>query len=117
MGLDDGRETLLGHAEKDVAGLGGADGVDGDRDGAVGAVLETDRGRQTGRFEPNVSFASRKRSGGRTEFSVTLGLGRPRTDGAPRDRVGDELGRDGVQELDGARQAAVRLRLEVNEKA
>jgi hypothetical protein len=44
--LDDGRETLFGDGEEDVLTAGGADGVEGDVDRAVGAVLEADRRRE-----------------------------------------------------------------------
>ena len=59
-----------------VAGLRGLDGVGGDLDSAIGAVLETHRaGEAAG------------------QLAVALALGGARADGAPADQFADELGR------------------------
>ena len=60
----------------------GPNSVHGDLHVAVGPVLEADRHRQTG-----------------AELSVDLALGRAGADRSPRDRVGDVLRRDRVEEL------------------
>src|SRR5436309_11628494 len=65
------------------------DGIDGDLQVAVGAVLETDRHRQTG-----------------AELAVDLAFHGPGADRAPGHRVGDVLRYDRVEELAPDRQAA-----------
>ena len=60
----------------------GAHGVDGDLDVAVGPVLEADGHREA-----------------RAELAMDLALGRPRTDRAPGNGVGDVLRGDRVEEL------------------
>src|ERR671931_223954 len=76
---DDRAEPLLGHAEEAMRMRASTDGIDGDLHVAVGAVLETDRHRET-----------------RGELAVHLTLGRPRPDRAPRHGVGRVLRRDRV---------------------
>ena len=83
----DGGQPLLRHREELVRMHGRPDRVDGDLDVAVGAVLEPDRHRET-----------------RGQLAVDLALGCPGADRAPRHQVGDELGRDGVEELAPGRQ-------------
>jgi len=63
-----------------VGVLDGANGVHGDVEGAVGAVLETDGERQTG-----------------GQLTVDLGLGGTGTDCAEGQTIGKELGGDRVQ--------------------
>src|SRR5438093_7290856 len=79
---DNRAEPLLGHAGELVGMPGGAHGVDGDLDAAVGAVLEADGHREA-----------------RGQLAVHLALGRARADGAPGDEVRGELGRDRIEEL------------------
>ena len=66
------------------------DGVDGDLDGAAGAVLEADRHGEA-----------------RCELAVDLAFRGARADRAPGDEVGDELRRDRIEEF-GARGQAER---------
>lgn len=89
-GICDRRQSLLGHAQEVVRLGRGADGVHGDRDVAVGAVLESE-------WEGN--------TGG--QLAVQLRLGRAGADGAPRDQISQELGRDGVEQLTAHRDAHV----------
>ena len=86
--VQDRRRAAVVDAGEGVRGGGGAHGVDGDLHVAVGAVLEADRHRQA-----------------RAELAVDLALGRARADRRPRDRVGDVLRRDRVEELAADRQA------------
>src|SRR5215471_14095789 len=62
------------------------DGIDGDTQVAIGAVLESDRTRQAG-----------------CEFAMDLAFGRARADGAPAHEVRDVLRRDHVEVLDAGR--------------
>ena len=87
---DDGGQPLLRHREELVGVHGGPDRVDRDLDVAVRAVLEPHRHREA-----------------RGELAVDLALGGAGADGAPRHQVGDELRRDGVQELAARRQPHV----------
>jgi hypothetical protein len=64
------------HRQEVVRPRGGLDGVGGDLDVAVGAVLEADRRRQP-----------------RGQFAVHLAFGRAGADGAPGDQVADVLRR------------------------
>jgi hypothetical protein len=73
---------------KVVAARRRLDGVGGDADVAVGAVLEADGRRQA-----------------RRQFAVHLAFGGARADGAPGDQVADVLRRDHVQELAAGGQA------------
>src|ERR1700712_3762011 len=64
------------------------DGVDGDLDVAVRAVLEADRARQPG-----------------SQFTVYLGFGSTGPDRAPADQVGKILWADHIEEFGSRRQA------------
>ena len=90
-GADDGHEPGLGDGQEVVRVAHGADGVDGDVEAAVGAVLEAD-----GEAEA------------RGELAVQLALGGAGADGADAQQVGEKLGRDGVEQLAGQRHTAVR---------
>ena len=81
-------QALLGDAHEMMSRGGGTDGVDGDAQAPVGAILEPDREREPGR-----------------QFAVQLRLGRAGADGAERDEVGQKLRRDGVEHLAGDRDA------------
>jgi hypothetical protein len=83
-GLGDSGQALLGYTHEVVLRSSGANGVDGNSEATVGAVLEAHRERQT-----------------RSQLAVELGLGGTGTDGSKRDEVGKELRRDGVQHLGG----------------
>ena len=72
--------TALGHRQKVVRRRGGLDRVHGDLHVAVGAVLEPDGTRQSGR-----------------ELAVNLAFRRAGADRAPGDEVGDVLRRDHVE--------------------
>ena len=87
-GLEDGGSAHLGHAHEGVRRAGGQDGVGGDADAAVGAVLEADRAAQAG-----------------GELAVALALGGACADRAPGDQLGDVLRAEQVEELGGRRQA------------
>ena len=84
LGTGNGSETLLRHTHEVVAGSSGANGVNGDAEVTVGAVLETDGERKT-----------------RGQLAVKLRLGGAGTDGADGDEVSEELGGDGVEHLAG----------------
>src|SRR5688572_10110384 len=84
----DGRLTLLGHGQEMMRMRRRADGVYGNLDVAVGAVLEADGAREA-----------------RRELAVDLALGRARADRAPGDEIGDVLRRDRIEVLDAGRQA------------
>lgn len=90
-GADDGDDTGLGDGEEVVGVFHRADGVDGDVERAVGAVLETDGEGQT-----------------RGQLAVDLGLGGARADSADGEAVVQELGGDGIQHLAGDGHALVR---------
>lgn len=83
-GSRDGGKALFRHAHEVVAGGRGANGVDGDAQTAVGAVLEAH-----GEGEA------------RGQFAVQLGFGGAGANGAKRDEVGEELRGDGVEHLRG----------------
>ena len=87
---DGGGGAVEVDAEKRVRLRGGLDGVDRGGDGAVGAVLETERHREAG-----------------GHLAVGLRLGGARADGGPADEVGDVLRRDRIEQLGGGRQAEV----------
>ena len=87
-GFDDRREALLRDREESVRARRRLDRVDGDADGAVGAVLEADRHAQAA-----------------CELAVHLRLGRACTDRAPRDEVCRVLRADRVEEFGGRWQA------------
>ena len=82
LGLDDGDLAVLVHAQEVVRARGRLDGVGGDADVAVGAVLEADGRRQAG-----------------GQLAVHLAFGGARADGAPGDQVAEVLRRDHVEEL------------------
>jgi hypothetical protein len=84
----DRRASLAVDAQETVRPRGREDGVDGDADVAVGAVLEADRGRQAGRY-----------------LAVRLRFGRARADGRPGDQIAEILRRDRVERLGAGRQA------------
>ena len=74
-GPRDGRQALLRHAHEMVLRGCGAHGVNCHVQRAIGSVLEAHRERQTG-----------------CQLSMQLTFRRPRTDGAERDEIGEELG-------------------------
>src|SRR5919108_669234 len=80
--LDDGHLAALVHRQKVVLLPRGEQRVDRDLDVAVGAILESHRGREPG-----------------GEFAMHLAFGGARTDRAPRHEVADVLRRNHVQEL------------------
>ena len=80
--LDDRHLAALVHREKVVLLAGGEQRIDRDLHVAVGAVLEADRGRETG-----------------GELAVHLALGGAGADRAPGHEVADVLRRDHVEEL------------------
>ena len=88
LGLDDGHLAVFVHREEMVRAAGGLDGVGGDLDVPIGAVLESDRCRQAG-----------------GQFAVHLALGGARTDGAPGNQVAQVLRRDHVEKFAARRQA------------
>ena len=88
LGLHDGDLAILVDREEVMPARGGLDGVGGDADIAVGAVLEADRGGQA-----------------RGQLAVDLALGGARTDGAPGNQVADVLRRDHIEEFAACRQA------------
>ena len=85
----DGGMAVFGHRQKMMRRLSGADRVESDSDVAVGAVLETDRARQTGR-----------------ELAVHLTLGGARADGAPGNEIGQILRRNHIEKFAARRHAA-----------
>ena len=87
--LGDGSQTLLGDTEEAVGVCGGADGVNGDGQVTVGAVLVSDGEGQTG-----------------GQLAVELGLSGAGSDGAEGDQVGQVLGGDGVQHFAGDGEAS-----------
>lgn len=89
-GADNGDDTGLGDGEEVVGVLDRADGVDGDVEGAVGAVLEADGEGETG-----------------CQLAVDLRFSSACADGAHGETVGQELRRDGVQHLAGDGHALV----------
>lgn len=89
-GADYGGHTGLGDREEVVRVLDGADGVHGDVERAIGAVLEADGEGQT-----------------RGQFTVHLGFGGPRSNRTHGKTVGQELRRDGIQHLTGKGHALV----------
>ena len=95
LGARDGREALLRDAHEVVPRRRAADGINGDRQVAVGAVLEADGEGQA-----------------RGELAVQLGLGGAGADGADGDEVGEELRADGVEHLGGDGHAGRRQVLE-----
>ena len=84
----DGDHAGLRHGQEVVRVAHGADGVEGDVQRAVGAVLEADREGQA-----------------RRELAVQLALRGARADGAHAEQVGEELRRDGVEHLGRERHA------------
>jgi hypothetical protein len=88
LGGRDARAAVLGHGQEMVRLGGGLDGVDGDADIAVRAVLEAHRAGEA-----------------RGQFAVDLALGGPGPDRAPAHLVGDVLRGDHVQEFAGRRHA------------
>lgn len=93
----DGRNALFGHRQKVVVHGSGTDGIDGDRDVAVGPVFETDRHRQA-----------------RSKLAVDLRLGCAGADSTPRDKVTNVLRGNGIQEF---RRSGDAEFVEVNEEA
>ena len=89
-GDDGGGGAVEIDTEKSLGLGGGLDGVDGGGDGTVGAVLETERHRQT-----------------RGHLAVGLRFGGAGADGGPADEVGNVLRGDGVEELGGGGQTEV----------
>lgn len=83
-GLGDGSQTLLGDAEEAVGVRGGADGVHGNGQVTIGAVLVADGEGQAG-----------------GELAVKLRLGGAGADRAQRDQICQELRGDGVEHLRG----------------
>ena len=80
--VHDGHLTVLVYRQEVVPARGRLDGIGGDLEIAVRAVLEADRGRQpAGQLTVHLAFC---------------GAG---TDGAPADEVADVLGRNHVQEF------------------
>lgn len=80
----DGGEPLLSDTHEVVLGGRGADGVDGDAEVAVGAVLEADGEGQAG-----------------GELAVQLRFRGAGADGTNRNKIGEELGGDCVEHLAG----------------
>ena len=89
-GTGDGGKALLGDTHEVVLGGGGANGIDGDAEVTIGAVLEADGEGKT-----------------RGELTVQLGLGGAGANGADGDEVREELGRDRIEHLSGNRNAGV----------
>src|ERR1044071_9115306 len=85
---DDGGDTALGYGQEMMRRRGRANGVNGDFDVAVRAVLEADRAGQPGR-----------------QLAVDLRFRRTSANSAPADEVGDVLRRNHVEELTAARHA------------
>lgn len=83
-GLGDSGQTLLGDTQETVRVSRGANGVNGHRQVAVGAVLVSNGKTQTG-----------------GQLPMQLRLGGTGTNGTERDEVGQVLGRNGVQHLTG----------------
>jgi hypothetical protein len=73
-----------------VGGGSSAHSINSDSDRAVGTVLEADRERNTG-----------------CKFTVELGLGGTGTNSTPRNKIGEVLGRDGIEEFGSNGNAAV----------
>lgn len=96
-GVDNGGDALLCDREEVVVHGGGADGVDGNVDVAVGAVFEAHGDRKT-----------------RGELTVDLRFRGAGTDGAPRDEITNVLRGNRVEEFDGRGDARL---VEVNEEA
>lgn len=80
LSAGDSGKTLLGDTHEVMLGSGSANGVNGNAETTVCAVLEADGERQT-----------------RGQLTVKLGLGGSGTDGTDRDTVGKELGGDGIE--------------------
>lgn len=93
LGRDNGRKPLLGDGKEVVARRGGLDGIEGDTDTAVGAVLEPDGDRESG-----------------GKLAMDLGLSGACADCAPGYEVANILGRDGVEELAACRDTHFVLR-------
>jgi hypothetical protein len=85
-----GGHAVLVHAEEGLRLHRGLDRVDGGHDVPKGAVLEPERHREAG-----------------GHLAMRLRFRRARTDGAPRDQIGDVLRRDGIQQLRGRGQAEI----------
>ena len=83
-GLGDGGQTLLGDTEETVGVGGGADGVNGDGEVAVCAVLVSDGEGETG-----------------GQLAVELGLGGAGANGTQRNQIGQVLWGDGIEHLGG----------------
>lgn len=79
-----GSETLLGHTHEVVLCGGGANGVDGNSQAAISAVLEANGERETG-----------------SKLTVQLGLSGACSDGAEGDEIREKLRGDGVEHLRG----------------
>ena len=88
-GAHDGRRAFAGERREPMRMPCGADGIDGDLDIAVGAVLEAHGHRETG-----------------GEFAVNLALDGARPDRAPGNEIGVVLAQGGIEELGGDGQAA-----------
>ena len=81
-GAGDGGETLFGDTHEVVGVCGGEDRVDGNRQGAISAVLESNRERHTG-----------------GELTMQLALSCARTDSSNGQAIGEELGGNGIEHL------------------
>lgn len=79
---DNGDDARLGDGQEVVGVLDRANGVNGDAEGAIGAVLEADGEGQA-----------------RGKLAVQLALGRPGAHGTHAQQIGQELRRDCVQHL------------------
>jgi len=89
-GGDCGRDAFITDAEEGLGLHGGLDGIDGRRDVAKGAI-----------FEP-------KRHGeARGHLTVRLGFRGARSNGGPRDEIGNVLRGDGVEQLGGSGHADI----------
>lgn len=85
-----GGEALLGDTHEVVLGGGSTNGVNGNAEIAIGAILEADREGQT-----------------RGQLTMKLRLGGAGTNGADGNAVGKELGGDGVEHLTGDGHAVI----------
>ena len=78
-GTSDGCKTLLGHTHEVVGARCRETGVDGNGEGAISAVLETDREGDTG-----------------GELTVELGFGGTGTNGGEGETIGKELHKEEI---------------------
>ena len=88
--VDDGGVTPFSHGEEAVRCACGVDGVNRHFDGAVGAVLKTNRAREAG-----------------SQLTVHLGFGGARANRAPAHQIRHILRGDHIEELTCRRQPAV----------